>query len=227
MSRDSRTSPRGFTLIEIGMVLLVMVLLMGIAIPTLENVMGAKARAEVSKLAANIRATRGHAAVAGETCRMVFCIKDCGSKKEGQKQPDDSYTVECTKGDVPMQREDVRNGQMEQPDDLDDFSRSDDSQKERLALMKKNAFTPSPVLPVQRLAGVHLATVWTAHQTEKYDKGRAYLYFFPSGMTELANIQLQDGDDWYTVQVSPLSGKIKVVGSKVDLPDQRDDDEDF
>ncbi len=207
-----------------------MVLLIGIAIPTLESVVGIKARQEVSALASNIRATRGHAAVADETCRMVFCIKDCTAAGKGQSQPDNSYYVECTKGDATIQKEGSRNQEMDQADSDDfDVSQSDEAAQERKRLQEKTAFKPSPVLPVQKLKGIDFGDIWVAHQTEKYDKGKAYLYFFPSGETELANIELHHGeDDWYSIHVYPLSGEIKVVGDKEDIPDQdSSDEEDF
>ena len=69
-----------------------------------------------------------------------------------------------------------------------------------------------------------IESVWTAHQEEKYTKGTAYLYFFPSGTTETANIVLKHGDDYFTVQVSPMAGKVKILPEKADPPGDSNDD---
>jgi hypothetical protein len=50
--------------------------------------------------------------------------------------------------------------------------------------------------------------VFTPHDPRAREEGRAFIYFFPSGMTEHSYVQLSDGEDRvYTVQVHPLSGK--------------------
>lgn len=218
--------PRGFTLIEIGVVLLVVVGLMAVAIPTLQSVSGARARAEISKLSANIRATRGHAAVSGETCRMVFCIQNCaagGKSGKGGELGDSSYFVECTKGAAPIAKESVRNGAMDEEEV--DLQHLTEKEKAKYEIMKRAQFAPAATLPVQQLSGVRLGSVWTAHQSEKYSKGKAYLYFYPSGLGERASIQLQDGEDWYSIQVSPLSGKVAVVEGREDLSEQREEED--
>jgi general secretion pathway protein H len=63
-----------------------------------------------------------------------------------------------------------------------------------------------------------LADVYTPRQREPYTSGRAYLYFFPDGHTERALIHLRDGNDWYSLIVHPLTGRVEVKSGKVDLP---------
>ena len=219
-----RSFARGFTLIEVGIVIFVMAMIIGLAIPTLRDVTGAQARAEASKLASNIRATRGHAAVSGQTCRLVLCVGSCDDdagtpSAEGVS----SYHVECAKGTVATAQESVRNGEREgdsrSGDDLTE------AEKFRSALKGGAQFTPSSALGRQTLKGLSLVSVWTAHQEEKITKGTAYLYFYPSGQGERANLQLQDGDDWYTLQVSPLSGKVAMLGSREELPEEREEED--
>ena len=76
------------------------------------------------------------------------------------------------------------------------------------------AFDPT-ALPPQGFSGsLQVYSVFTSHQEEAYKKGKAYLYFFPSGLAERANIQLQDGDDFFTIQVSSVAGRVKVFVSE-------------
>ena len=54
------------------------------------------------------------------------------------------------------------------------------------------------------------STCYTPRQREPYTKGRAYLYFFPDGHTERAIVRLNDGDDFYSLVVHPLTGRVEV-----------------
>jgi general secretion pathway protein H len=82
-------------------------------------------------------------------------------------------------------------------------------------------------LPQVKLSRAHLFDVFTPRQREPYLKGRAYLYFFPDGHTERAIVRLNDGDDFYSLVVSPLTGRVEVMSGKVDIPrefGERDDE---
>jgi general secretion pathway protein H len=50
--------------------------------------------------------------------------------------------------------------------------------------------------------------VFTPHDPNPREEGRAFVYFFPNGLGEHAFIQLSDGEERvYTIEVHPLSGK--------------------
>jgi general secretion pathway protein H len=75
--------------------------------------------------------------------------------------------------------------------------------------------------PLQR--GITFRAVQTAHDDAPRSSGRAYLYFWPGGLTERASIQLRIGDsieDSRTLTLvvsSPLTGKVMIKGGAVDL----------
>jgi general secretion pathway protein H len=82
-------------------------------------------------------------------------------------------------------------------------------------------------LPQVKLKRTRLFDVYTARQREPYTKGRAYLYFFPDGHTERAMIRLSDGDDFYSLIVHPLTGRVEVKAGRQELPktfDTRDEE---
>jgi general secretion pathway protein H len=71
-------------------------------------------------------------------------------------------------------------------------------------------------------------SVQTTHDDSPRTSGRAYLYFWPGGRTELASIQLRIGDstsddDTLTLLVSPLTGKVTVKSGAVELKVLTDD----
>lgn len=213
-SAIARRTRRGFTLIEVGVMIGVAVMLAMIAIPTLNSISGANARASVSKLASNIRATRGKAAVSGQTCRIVFDLDD------------NSYSIECAEGyaTVAYERElggrrADSNNRNERLLEEEDVSRLSEKERTKLEILRKSQFAPKPFMPPQSLQGLEFDNVWTQHQEEAFHKGKAYLYFFPNGVGEQANIQLTDGDDeWFSLHVSALGGRVRVLPEKKDLP---------
>lgn len=209
--KHSRASQRGMTLIEIGMAIFLAALLVGVAVPTLRSVTGAKAREEVGKLAANIRATRGTAAVSARTCRMVFDLDE------------HAYGVECADGLVQIARERAVQGARDERDERRDRKLTD-QEKEQQRIVKKASFATDERIKPQSFSDLEFVSVFTSHQEEKYTKGKAYLYFFPSGAGERANIQVRHGDDYYSLHVSPLSGRVQVFNERVELKKIRDED---
>ena len=63
----------------------------------------------------------------------------------------------------------------------------------------------SPEVPRRELPGAVRVSVWTRHQREAVESGRPALYFFPQGFTERAMVFVSQGDNVWTVSVSPLT----------------------
>jgi general secretion pathway protein H len=75
-------------------------------------------------------------------------------------------------------------------------------------------------------AGVEVASVETEHDEEPLTEGRAYVYFWPGGITERAAIRLKRSDnseDGLTVLLSPLTGRASIQRGKVAFPPPRED----
>jgi general secretion pathway protein H len=75
--------------------------------------------------------------------------------------------------------------------------------------------------------GVDLVQVQTEHDEDALANGRAYIYFWPGGLTERAHVQLKraGGEEALTVIVSALTGRTKIEKGLVDLPEARTDKE--
>jgi general secretion pathway protein H len=59
--------------------------------------------------------------------------------------------------------------------------------------------------------GIRVVQMLLPHEREPRFEGAGAIYFFPSGMTEHAVIQLSDGGDRvYSVEIHPLTGRAKV-----------------
>ena len=206
------------TLIEVGVALCVAGLMLAVAVPALSAVTRAQLRQKTGQLAGGVRSMYGAAAIAGHSCRMVFDLDA------------NTYWSECAKGNVRLSREgeQSQNGArvasreeefLAEAQQREGMSEED---RERALLAQKSAFAPSTDVPRTELgSAVRFADVWVQHQPERYSTGRAYLYFWSSGLTEAAAIHLAQGDDVYSLIVSPLTGKVKIVADRVDAPAEK------
>jgi len=208
----------GMTLIEIGVALCVAGLMLAVAIPALSAVTRAQLRQKSGQLAGGVRALYGASAIAGHTCRLVLDLDA------------NAYWSECAKSDVRLSREGERsqNGarmatrEEELIEDTKGREGLSDEEREKLELIQKSAFAPSNDVPKTELGGsVKFTDVWVQHQPERYSSGKAFLYFWPSGLTEEASIHLAQSDDVFSLIVSPLTGKVKIAGERLDAPGQK------
>jgi hypothetical protein len=128
--------------------------------------------------------------------------------------------VECTKGLAQIAAEDSRNGERVIEKEKKIERDLTDAEKKEQEITQRTKFAASPTVPPQALkGGLSFVSVSTPHQSEKYTKGEANIYFFPSGTSEPANIVMQRGDDYYTIQVAPFAGRVKILPKKVDSID--------
>jgi general secretion pathway protein H len=67
--------------------------------------------------------------------------------------------------------------------------------------------------------GVAFVRVETEHRERPAEEGKAYLYFFPAGLTELAVIQLRDSRGFVnSVEVHALTGRCRIHDVPYELP---------
>lgn len=202
------------TLIEIGVALAVAGLMLAIAIPALSAVTRAQLRQRSGQLAGGIRALYGSAAIGGRTCRLVLDLDA------------NAYWSECAKTNVRLSREGERsqNGARiaSRTEELRPREGMSEEDRVKLELQQKSVFAASPDIPRTELgAAVRFADVWVQHQPERYTTGNAFLYFWSSGLTEEASIHVSQGDDVYSLLVSPLTARVRIVADRVDAPGQR------
>jgi len=93
----------------------------------------------------------------------------------------------------------------------------------------KARFTAAPTDKQRRAAplrGITITAVWTPRFEEAVTQGRAYLYFYPEGMTERTIIHLEDSsENAYSLVMHPLTGRVEIFNHKVDIPREGDVDD--
>ena len=211
--------PRGMTILELGIALAIVAGLVSLAVPAISGIARVQLRQRTGQLAGGIRSLYGVSAVAGRSCRLVMDL-DAGT-----------YWSECAQGAVRLaaEGERARSGAREATREEELLAtvaqRGDamsDEERTRAELLRKSAFAPTSDIPATQLGGsVRFADVWVSHQPERYVTGKAFLYFWPAGLTETAAIHLAQGDDVNTLLVSPLTGKVRIVGGRVDAEGQK------
>ncbi|MFL5320060.1 MAG: Tfp pilus assembly protein FimT/FimU [Myxococcaceae bacterium] len=215
---------RGLTLIEIMVALFIAVVLFGAVITGMGAITGTKAKAAAGELSGTIRSLYDTANLSGKTCRLVFQLP---SPKDEDSRT--SYWAECAEGAVTTAKdrdEALKNATKEQedlakgrkPEHRTGSSNAIAAEQEKIEARAKFAdFTDETIAKRELPPAVHV-TVWTKHQRDEAKSGLAYLYFFPQGYTERAMVKLKQGDNVWTINVQPLTGKANVVAEDLEIP---------
>jgi type II secretory pathway pseudopilin PulG len=211
-------SAAGITLIELVIVTSLLALMVAILIPSVSNITGANLKMAASKLAGTIRYTYDLAARKNTAFRVVFDLDE------------HQYWVESSSDRFVLDREktDVRDGMLNIEEEDERRSRRFVSRSfiesgamwepKKRASFSDFAGPLTPKVPLPK--DIEFQDVWVAHQTERVTGGHAYLYCFPTGMTERAMIHLvEDNEDTFSLQVEALTGSVKVFPHFVEIPE--------
>lgn len=210
--KNPRRRPAGLTLIELVIVMALLAAIVTIVIPSVVNIIGANLRTTVSEVAGSIRFTYDLAARKNVPFRLVFDLDEraywveSSSEKylfdrektgvsEGRLDEDAEQDKERERSRRFVDRSYIEGGEMWQPKGKPSFSDF------------AGRYTKKKSLPED----IFFQDVWVAHQEDRVTAGRAYLYCFPTGMTERAVIHIgDDAEDAYTLVVEALTGVVKI-----------------
>jgi general secretion pathway protein H len=198
----------GFTLIELLIVIAIVAVLSAAAVPALDAVTGANARAAAGQLAGASRYLFETAALRHETCRLALDL---------DKQ---AWWAECTKDRAYAPRDDAAGPREEDDAALEErFPDERDADKRKLLARARFGQFSDRLARKRSLPGsAAFVDVWAEHQREPASKGMAYVYFYPSGQAEAARIPVADRDNVYSVVTQPFTGRARVVTGKPEIP---------
>lgn len=223
---------RGLTLIELTVALSIAALLFGAVVMSVGALTGAKAKEASTELAGTIRSLYDTAALSGRTCRLVFTLP--GAKdEEGAVQ----WRAECAKAGVTAgaKRDEELKAALSEAKDKGKvsedsrFRRLDsdgaptlqelqEQEKKRVEEAAKFSDFSSESVGEKTLPSNVKVEVWTQKQNQPVKAGLAYLYFFPQGYTERAQVWVRQGDNAWTLTISPLTGKTKIHNEDLKVP---------
>lgn len=184
-------SQRGFTLIEIMIVLGILAAIMAIATPRLLK-KDANINTVARKFLVLAREVRTKARLQGATYRIVIKMDD--------KEP--QYWVERASGPQRI--------------DPDAYEKALEKANE-----KKGEDAPPPLYQMDKSitrkeqdlpSGLRFASLETANMKAPITSGEAYIHFFPEGFVEAAALQITNGQKLtWTLVFNPLTGQADIV----------------
>ena len=208
-------SHRGFTLIEIAIVLMLIGLLFSFVVPRFRARTDADLKRTSLRLAATIEHVFYQSVFRRETYRLHYDL-------EGGRYWVDRFVDPTAAQPVPVQGEEEGAPAEEEPEDA---AASDDP--DAFGAAKPHYVVDRRVIPepVRFPQGVLITDVTTQY-LDTISEGKAFTHFFPDGYAEPTVIHLADRNKReYTLVVSPLSGKVKVIPRReefeVDMKDEQ------
>jgi general secretion pathway protein H len=223
--RRSRATA-GLTLIEVMVVIAIAATLLGAVVVSVSALTGARARATLGELGASVRALYDTAALTGHTCRMVFDLPagdatgftyraECATRAVTSVSDRDQVLRDENQARADAAKRGARPSPAPRsgPSLLDVLSQ----EKDRVEAAAKFSTFTSPEVEPRRVSGVKLS-VWTPHQRQPARSGVAYVYFFPQGSVERAQLTARQGNSVWTLTVSPVTGKTAVVDGEPEIP---------
>lgn len=229
-----RRASSGFTLIELIIGVAISAALLGGVVIAAGAITGTKAKTATAELCGVIRSLYDSAALKGKTCRLVF---DLPKGKDGKGEV--KYRAECAEGAITAAKS--RDGELRETNERDEKRRPQREpdrfqygsamtgatpsveellarEKDRVEAAAKYAAYSDSEVSEKSFDDAVKVSVWTKHQRTPVTEGTAYLYFFPQGFTERAQIEVRQGDNVWTILVAPLTGKVSVVPDEVEVP---------
>ena len=218
--------PSGFTLIELIVVIAIAGTLLGATVVSISALTGARARAALGELGGTMRALYDTAALTGHTCRLVFDLPagdttgftyraECASRAVTSASDRD----QTLKDDNQARADALKRGARGAATGRSGASLLDvlSQEKDRVEAAAKFSTFTSPEVEPRRVSGVKLS-VWTPHQRQPAKSGLAYVYFFPQGAVERAQLTARQGNSVWTLVVSPVTGQTTVVDGEMEIP---------
>ncbi len=225
--RSTRARMRGMTLIEIMVVMVLIGLTLAAVVSGTGQVASAKLKHTATSMSGAIRVAFTRATATSKGLRIVFDL--------------DAQTMWMEEADTPV---------LVQSKDTTGTGGADPvTAAEKLAVQEGESIIKGPKAPrahfhtievagAQSLEGgkgprkldrgIKIREVQTGHDDTPRTTGRAYLYFWPGGLTERASIQIRIGDlvddtSTLSLMVAPLTGKVTVKNGPVPLKRVLDD----
>lgn len=191
---------RGFTLIELLVVIGIVALMLGLAVSYVGDTFNVRVKQESVHLVALIQTLYNEAAMKGIPHRLVFDLSEQQYWAESSTEESTIRSAESAQKELDQKKESAKSN--EEPAALPSFLPLEDSSIKRKKLDDI----------------VRIRDIYVSHQEGLITDGMAYLYFFPTGVTERAIIHLSDESEEssFSIIVNPMTGRSKVQAEYVE-----------
>ena len=224
---QGRWASRALSLIELIVVIAIMAVVVGIAVAGSQQLPSARLRRSATMIASAIKVAYTRATATSRDLRLVM---DFEQEKIWLEETAVPMLVQSKATTSNAGAEAVTNAERAALQEADKIVKGPPIAKPSFRAIDTFGFGDAEEgkqgKPLQR--GIRFRQVQAAHDDAARTSGRAYLYFWPGGLTERASIQIRIGDseeDYQTLTllVSPLTGKVTVKGGPVELMLPTDD----
>lgn len=178
---------KAFTLIEILVVLIIIGLILGIAIPRAGSIFRSSLKVSSTNIAGIIKYAYDNSIVTQRIERIVIDF----AKSE--------YSLEATSPGtlINFDLEDIKESDKEETNSSSNFNRIE------------GAWGKIKNLPT----GVKFDSVYNYALKKEFKEGVVYLYFFPQGFTQDLIIRLKGNKvGYYSIKINPISGDCRIEG---------------
>jgi prepilin-type N-terminal cleavage/methylation domain-containing protein len=233
----ARSRDAAFTLIELMVALAVIALIMGVAVRGMRSMLKSDLRATSIKMAGAIRYLFDRASTTGKIHRLVIDFEQGRYWAEVSDDrfymPRERETDETREQVAEEEAAEAEEKKKEEEAQLQSEGQVDMSkyipQEFKPQRARFSAFKEMAVKPVQVKGGIKITGLFTPRLAQPQTTGRGYIYFFPLGLTEAAQVYLSDDDgqqSFYSLVVHPLTGRVRVHNTFVQPPvEEQYDDE--
>lgn len=198
-SKQSEWWVQGFSLIEIIIAIAIIAFVVAIGVPKLRKNLGSEVKALTRKMITLNKELHHTARMKQKTYRLVF--------EFGDPQVQDRIYVESASS----------RALAADPEELK--RQSSFREEERIP----DPFNPDVEVlkkPIEIPPGAIIESVEIADTNEIIKKGKAYVHFFPQGLTQKAIITISNGDKLiWSLIITPLTGQTLIKTEKVTLRD--------
>ncbi len=197
---------RGFTLVELLIVLGVIALATTFVVPALQSVSGANARKAAGELAGSMRALFDMAALRHARCALTLDLDGA------------AWWADCGTGRAASARA-VAAGEGEGAESLEErFPDERDEEMRRLLARTELGGLRDRVVKKHALPGsARFGPVRVEGRRGAIEEGKAYVKFFAGGQAQRAYVPIVDGSNRYTIVLEPFTGRARVVPGDVEV----------
>ncbi len=221
----ARARSRGFTLLEIMIVLLLAGLMASSAVVGFGATRRGRLRAGAARVAAAMRFAYVHALTTGRATRLVISL---GDNKIWLEDTEDAHVLDPND---PLRA----GGAVIDAAQVEELARREAAAINEMRPRAPRAEFARPAgnrYRVRELEGVVFSRLYTSHDAEPRVRGDGYVFFFTGGAAEPAVVHLQGGnDETFSVMLHGASGRAEIFDHAVELPsldenasDERDTD---